>query len=443
MYDNLPPSLKPFYKISEPNQPISICETLLLVCKGDSCMEGLGEIYLEWLPKPQIKFKLRLEDCSLVFVEHCVLLKIPEFNLSVDALIAINQHFNNISGRSKIEIIGRIRNSISIGCQNSFSYITFHIANFYDFFGSCPAVDKTEKISINQRGILENDEWKVTIDQLKSTTESIKYLESKGGFQITHVGKIEKISREEFSVEDSQDILEMIGIFLSFIRGLKIAPLLPVGFDESSEVVWQDWGFYNINPWSMGPYSWAIDHSGTVKAIDFETIFSGFSDFWKKHRDSVRALIHWYTASNISAAGAEGSIILQQTALELISTLYLVEERKVFENHCFEKMQASRKINRLLEHTNVPQSIPASLSNLTTYSESIENKEQRYNGPRTVVNVRNNIVHSSRENRQSFASLPAATIIETKRLSLHYLERVLLYIFNYEGRYIDRFNLEE
>ena len=428
---NLSPALKPFYQSEEPNRPIPLYTGTLEVIQEGVSRQGNGVIKLNWFPHPQIEFTLTCNE-SLSLDSAKVAFKFSEIETSIESLISINERFN--SSERAIEISGRVRKPIIIGSGQSLSYLQFHLTNFEDFFGSTVAVIKdSEGTFYAQRAFFEADGWKITIDQLRTTTSSIRTLKSKGGYAITHVGKLERTNKEFFTADESSTILKGLSDFLSFVQGFRIAPMLLIGYDSNANAVWKEWAASNAVSWqNVNSWAWGL----TAKSI--ATAFPGFLNWWNSWGDAAKRAIYWYVESNTQAGAIEGSCVLEQATLELIAWVHLEAD---FENDSRLLKQerqfkyASQKLNHLFSKQGIPQELP---SDLTALIELASSRGWDKTGASVFVKVRNNITHSDPDNRNVLSEIPVAARVEAWELGLWYLELVLLRLFNYQGEYFYR-----
>jgi hypothetical protein len=144
----------------------------------------------------------------------------------------------------------------------------------------------------------------------------------------------------------------------------------------------------------------------------------------------LRRAMRWYIAANKSEAGTEGSIVLAQTAHELLSWTRFVTVGKLSSD--FEKMHAEDKLRLMLGLLSVPLEVPASLRVLAA-----KTKGKNMDGPMAIVELRNSIVHPKKK-RLGVDEVGEEGVSEAYRLSLWYLDLTLLYLFGYEGKYSSR-----
>jgi hypothetical protein len=154
--------------------------------------------------------------------------------------------------------------------------------------------------------------------------------------------------------------------------------------------------------------------------------------------DPIKIAIHWFVESNLSAGGVEGAIVLTQTALELLSWVYLVEDSATAEMSStqFEKkLDAAGKIRQLLTRLQIPGTIPAEMTYLAKFAGDLGGAD----GPTAIVTLRNGVVHPKQSKRNLVLQTPPMARVEAQQIGLWYLELVLLHLFNYDSIYYPRF----
>ena len=435
---NLPPALKTGYEIGEPNKPIPLHEGDLEIEHQGNLTQGSGTVYLKWFPYPQIQFESSGHQLLGSNVENAYL-KVPETDGLVEALIVVKHGFKQATGETK-EVLGNVRKPIVKGSGQELTYIKFHLTNFENFNGSSRAVIEDESgARIGDRGIFEAEGWKVTVDpyktseQINSKTSSINILKSQGGYAVTHVGKLERLDGATFTANEprTRSFLEALSYFLSFVRGIRIEPLLLIGYDASDQRIWEEWALSNSDPWRKDLVTWAWG----LRAEDIASAFRGFLNWWKSWGESAKIVIHWYISSNAQTGAIEGSIVFEQAAFELISRILIVENKSILSPEGFERLPAADRLKLLLSQCRIPLEVPNSLTNLSNFS-----KAENYNdGAQILTEIRNFIAHSGNpKKRQKFLMQPESARFEAYMLGLWYLELILLSLFDYQAPYYNR-----
>jgi hypothetical protein len=146
--------------------------------------------------------------------------------------------------------------------------------------------------------------------------------------------------------------------------------------------------------------------------------------------------VHWYIEANTNAGGIEGGIVLVQTALELLSWVYLVEDEtnKIMSANKFNKISAEERIVSLLHELSIPTELPNELLSLASAATSL----QADDGVGALVSLRNAIVHPKKSKRRNVTEVGVSARIEALTVGLWYLELALLRLIGYNGVYWSR-----
>ncbi len=177
-----------------------------------------------------------------------------------------------------------------------------------------------------------------------------------------------------------------------------------------------------------------VQFSGST--IQFEAAFPGFLKLWldEDWEEVIRVAIHWYVEANAQAGSIEGSIVLTQTAFELLASAILVEHYGWLSTDGYEKIAASDRIRLLFLWAGIPISVPAELADLTRQAKAD-------NWPDTataMTMIRNTITHPTKKNREKFGKHLSGARVDAWTLGLWNLELCLLRLFNYRGKYGNR-----
>jgi hypothetical protein len=427
-WDDLPPALKPYYQTEEPNQPILLYEGDLQIQVAETEVAGSGQIHFKWFPYPQAEFNAFVNELPRPDVVEAFL-KLPGVKDPVRVFISSTNHSDSANGTS-MQITGRLRERMEIGSSRCLSYVQFHLTNFTRFMGNGTAViEDGEARFLAQRITFGQDDWRVTIDELQTTTSRLKSVKSQGGYVITHIGKLEKLDSTTFAAEEARQFLKCFDYFLSFLQGFRTSPLLLVGYDSMDLPVWKELSVSNAAPWKS-LFTW----SEGLSSRDLVTVVSGFFSWWKDWGDSARIVIHWYLES-FQSGTVEGACILEAAALELLAWVKFEDE---FRDDLSRKQKkfgyASQKLNYLLASSGIPQAIPIELNDIT----SLAARQNWRNGAQTFCAIRNNITHAAPENRERLTDISVAARVEARELGLWYVELILLRLFNYKGQYFNR-----
>lgn len=321
------------------------------------------------------------------------------------------------------------------GSTDPIKRLRFHIANFLSFGGTSvqdPSVDCPRQA----RATFSAEDWVITIDSVPDFQFGSEFkIEDQSGNAITHVGELVKRDGSLFAISSTDSILQQLYLWLSFCRGNWIAPMLSVGFDDSGQVVWKDWRQWNIRHCEHLP-TWLNRNSS-------ESLSQSFPGFNARLGDSIwagpiRRVLVWYVECNRRKSGLEASIILCQTALELLGWASLAQDKKVLSQKGFQDLPAADKIRLLLANFEIPLVIPIDLTELRQLS-----KEYNWSdGPECLVGIRNALVHPQPKNMLKLESVSSVAFYEVWSLGMWYLDLILLRLFDYKAVYRNRLKRE-
>ena len=460
--NNLLPALRPVYTTAKPNENILLYDGLLEISSHINQhpvkTQGSGTLEYVWFPSPCIKFEFLNKDQNIDLIS-CAMHNNPPISLTLSDLgiaVDVSVATSRSGGNEGNFVSGRIKEAIVQGRGQDLAYVLFHVVNFHDFRRPTSILEQGLNSKHIERIVFEAEEWKITLDQLETTTDNIKSLNSQGGFAITHVGKLKKLNGQTFTGNRATDFLKKIADFLSFARGFKVPLILLCGYDAKDNEIYQHWDSQIGHFWKY-VNSWFPKNEAHILA----NVFPGFLNWWNNWGESEKLALYWYLEANHISL-SEQKIILTQVALESIA----YKEGMTKDN-------ASDKLRQLLEKFKIPTSLPFDKLSKKTSSfadtfrphspplleiliklkknieeqlkeklerETNEKEKQKIDkhlnqvdAPYLFTQVRNDIVHSKEkiENLEDY-------LYEASDLGLWYLELVLLAIFDYQGCYHNR-----
>jgi hypothetical protein len=427
--DDMPVGIKPIYPMDTPNQPITLYTGTVELEQGTKKILGSGSVQYDWLPRPALRFALDLlpTNQQRPELEKCKL-HLLEINWHADA--AVFEY--SASSKEGVSKVNGVVGEFELGQEQKVNHIIFHVPNFTNYRGQGVRDEKKRKTSTS-RSVIEAGEWRITLDKIEDAKRLLDELDAIGGFAITHVGKLERRDGKNFAAKKSSHAFEVLFRYLSFCRGAWVAPILPVGFDEHGDRVWEQWRGWKIERWKKVD-SWFNSHSD-------EGLSNGFPGFYEKWQDEkwkepLLLSNHWYVEANMSAGGVEGSIILAQAAFELLGWTHLVDEKLALSDKGYEKLDAADKLRLLLTSCGIPAAIPTTLVKLTATARAKGNDWK--DGPQALTEVRNALVHGNPARRKKIFDEHLALVHETWGLSLWYLELIILKLCGYKGNYSSR-----
>ena len=289
--NNLLPSLRPIYTTNQPNENILLYEGSLEISSNINQhkvqTQGSGKLEYVCFPNPRLQFSFsnqepHINDISFAHVNgQSISLTLSDIGISsIDIFIT-----SSTSGGSNGNFVsGRVNEAVVQGNDQDLTYILFHVVNFHNFRGRPTSILEQDSGSkLMERLVFETDEWKVTLDQLETTTDNVKSLNTQGGYAITQVGKIEKSDGSTFSGEEAREFLKIFADFLSFARGFYISVILLIGYDVQGKQIWEYWEESAENSWKR-INSWCPKDYGNK----LNEVLPGFLIWWNNWEESER-----------------------------------------------------------------------------------------------------------------------------------------------------------
>lgn len=318
--------------------------------------------------------------------------------------------------------------------------VSFSLLNFREFYGSHDKKSKVNEKSLRRLGAtkMEHGPWRIDITETPTFHENRKVLEQEDGYAVSHTGLIKRSDRETFLVSEAENVLSGLRVFLSFVSGSACGLTLVKATDEYNRGLTLEWGTAHVEPWNQGT-------RGCLPAIgggdSISQLFPGFWCFYNNPdwKNTLCTVIDWYFNSNNSFAHI--GIILAQAALESLS--YKIIRKELSANKT-KKLSAEEKLRKLLGIVEIDNEIPSSCTGLKNFSKrKIEQRREKsgdcYIGdaPEAIVQIRNDLVHAEKK----YTPIPPEAQIDAIRLSLWYIELILLRKFGYSGQYRNRLRI--
>ena len=431
LHKNIPLGVTSTISMTEPNQKVIIYKGIFKLSLVNQVIEIEGEVWFDWFPHIDTKFngiaKSTMKD--LIGFTNAD----DRFDLIIDGLTFGKAYVTNTSLGDKVEISGQMDGLSVIGDKTiPISKIAFSIPNFRDIFG-LPIKFINEKggyFSGRNRLILENKDYIITIDKHKDYKKSLELLSAKGGYILLYSGEIKK-KFGHITFEDSNKLHHCLSTYLSFLNGQRCFPLFLQGIHED-EIVWTDYTGYtsdlfkHVHSW---PQKFAIE--------GLSELWNEFYELWdnENDKDFLVTAIHWYIEGNSNSGYLEGSIVMIQTALELIYNWLIIEKKKLIYGKDGESISAANKIRLLLSQFNTNIELPKSFENMKSYLASNNDLHDEID---LFVQIRNSIIHSQEEKRKKLSKIPNKVKYEAQQLGLWYIEISLLKILKFKDKYRNR-----
>lgn len=432
---DLPQGLVPEFITPLPISPIVLYDGDLTLDWDDSSLCERGIIELNWLPSPSINYRIFLDR----FIEPPVGPLRVTLNSQNRVLSGFGLPFEfklNESG-AFMTLHGQVVKEHTSGPSYA-RLASFHLVNFHDFYGEVIAY-KTPSGSFGQsmgRLKMRNEKWEVTIDEIQYDEEIRNELIRSRGYGITHTGTIRCNNGEQFLVAEAEEILDALTVFLAFLRSTWVGPIL-VTYAGENDSNWLDYKLRNIGRWHTSK-NW-FPREPLKPDGSFSKLFEKFVTLWNDElwKNALRMLIFWYVESTVTQS-PEAGIISASNALELLFWVYFVETTmEISETESENKYRSlEKKLDKLLELASVPKDIPEYLDDLRQMADRVGATAS--NGPKTFTKLRNSLVHPKLSYRQVISDIPEFSRIQGNQLGLLYVERILLYILDYDGEIAPR-----
>ncbi len=418
--------------MEEANSVIAIYDGIYSLRNDDEEIEMYGKITYEWLANSGTYFygspDINNENLQQKFENNI------NYSVFINGLEFGQGFIINFRYRDDDEIIikGVISQYAILGDKSiPVKKVKFSIPNLRMFIGQPVkrTIEGFTSLSMD-RLVFDDDMYTIIIDKEVDYKNRIKKLDEKGGFLILYTGEL-VTKNQHVTYSDSKDLFQCLNTFLTFMNGKRTSAIFIQGIHEE-EIIWTDYADYYIDA-HKNVASWSKE----VITYDLNALWKKFRLLWGKEDDKnfLTSLIHWYIEANGQMGFSEGSIILAQTALELIYNWWIVEQKKMILGKDSENISASNKIRILISQLNIPSEIPLSFSALTKFNETTDNV---IDAPETIVYIRNAIVHSQQEKRKKLGTIDFQARYEALQVCIWYIELALLCILDYEGEYINR-----
>ncbi|MES2808054.1 MAG: hypothetical protein V4619_05495 [Bacteroidota bacterium] len=423
-FKNLPIGIVSPVSMDNPNEPIQIYSGEFKLKLADKEYEVDGNIFFKWYPDMGVKFKATFLNSQ-----------VSPFNSEDEFEILVK---DQPIGKIKITDLNYLDEPICGGYANRFVWgegnipvteVTFAIPNMREFFGE--PIKMTTAAGQGMRAsrlTLDDKPYKIVLDKYSDYNERLNKLDEHGGYLITYAGKIMK-HKGSISLEDLQKWHDRFYHFLYFLNGRRIAPMFYAGsFDGQN--VWTDYStYYTVDSHKVVP-CW----SDVMYLNDLPDLWKTYNKLWKveNNQDFLITAIHWYVEANANAGMVEGSIILIQTALELIYNWLIVEKQKIIIGGDAEGLTAANKIRLIISQFKIKAEIPPAFAELATSFPNVKD------GPEAFTKIRNALVHGQEAKRSELKGIKLKAKYQALQLGIWYVELSLLYILGYKGKYRNR-----
>lgn len=414
--------------MKQPNEPIVIHTGPFDLVQNDNTVSLEGVISFAWFPNIGAKFSGKVVRGNPFTLDD----RAAKVQLVVNSLIVGNAYLTHTSHGDEIDLEGILIESVVLGDRSiAVTKVHFGIPNLRYFYGGLvKRVNGTKTQTSRSRITFENDKFSIRLDKIEDFDTKHHELTFTGGYFMLYGGIIES-KKGSIAFSDLHELLISFSHFLTLINGRKCCPVILKGM-HNDETIWTDYSGYTSEQFKSVT-TWPCH----MHVEGLEVLWKAWSEIAKDELDFdfLKTAVHWYGEANSNAALVEGSLILAQTALELIYNWLVVEQRGILVGADATNISAANKIRLLLNQLNASFEIPPSLQHLTAYKSSVT---EILDGPECFVRIRNSIVHANEDKRKALAKIPNMARYEALQLALWYIELSMLKILGFKGRYKNR-----
>ena len=274
------------------------------------------------------------------------------------------------------------------------------------------------------------------IERNAFTIDSIPHdaTDSRSLYHPTHVIKI--VLQESVSAADIEKLSSKIFWTLSLMKLGWVGILGPWLYDREGKLVAIDTGVTKTAKRNSGK-TWCHESISDAFELLYDCLDKTLDN--DMQREPMITAMHWLVESEMGTTSIEGSIILQQAALECLAWLEVVQKK----GHClyneFDNLSAAKKFRRLLSLYNIDASIPPQCAELQSYADDYPNAELSFLTD-LLAHFRNALVHANPKKMSQLFTRPKG---DEERANLWYqigcvVQQAVLASLGYDGQMIMR-----
>lgn len=271
----------------------------------------------------------------------------------------------------------------------------------------------------------------VEIRCTKDTDRAFKRLCEDGGFAVTHLLILKSVNSEMMSPKELKKLLANLHKTLSFANGAWVGIHDIKGFDALGNLTYLPITTYSCTRY-QGRFGWFDSHHGNSLMAFAPKLFEMLDN--EETAEIFERALYWYIrANNSEGTGIDTGIILATTGLELL-VKYSIErfEVNVISSRKKKPPHLGDKVRAVALHHN----IPINIDDLTSpQAFKLQQSNVWDDIPAAIVQYRNDLVHPTAKIK---SDSPHTITIEIWRLSVWYLELLILRMISYNDVYSNR-----
>ncbi len=286
--------------------------------------------------------------------------------------------------------------------------------------------------------------WSVLLDAPPNAWTRQQEAAAAAGFLASHAGRLTRSDRGTFSPTSAQDALHGLGLALSFALARWVAAERLRGYDRQDQLVWQQWASRRIEPWEPARLSWWNGQ----RADDLTAYVDRFGRIYAdpKVGPVLQRVTHYaIAASAATSVAVEASLQLAQSGLELLAWSTL---RRTMSGKAYDALHFDGVLRALLRRASISPDVPASLPSLHSYQQirqaanpaldPNQNAQRKGDAPEILNQIRNDLTHPKLDSPNPEVYAVPGAIADAWRLSLQYLDLLILHWTGYDGPYSSR-----
>jgi hypothetical protein len=411
----------------------------MTMCEEGGEVPGTGKVEYQLMPFSRVVIRFRPEQSSLPDPNRPIAQRQPQFRFAdyggaVPAQMLSHRYSADAAGEAT-EIVAAVTGAVvrrfGGGSQASADYVRFCVASFAEAIGGAIG-DCHDRWCGRLR--LSCGPWRIILDGLPDCGHRLQRATASRKPVFTHIGEIRRADGSGIEEDEAMDVSEFLHWFLSFCAGRRVGIVLATSYAGDGTVLWQDWSPQRAD--APGRHrSWFPEPIASEALLISEAAYR----FWSSQSDRkwFKNVIGVYLGANRNWAGCELSFLWAMVALEMLAHVVLVEPRGTLTEEQCDDLRICERLRKLVETAGIPSEIPCHLTDLKTWAE-----QQDLDGPESVARLRNWLQHPTAANSAKLAAVSSDVRVAAWDLSVWYTELVLLRLFELEGRYSNRLNLE-
>lgn len=405
---------------SKINEDIHLYKGKAILKLGDFSSEGDIELKYRFLSNHGTLFEfngISTEQLMKIVNEGKtkVQIDVPALNLITEA------HIHNTNIGSLPELTGALMKTDFKDNHKQIDVLCFSVFNFPYVWSKNVKILNGESFNILQ---FTDDEFEIELTPISNLFKVYKELKKQKGHLITHRGVLRKKDGSVFHKDDTKMVLEALGNALSFSQGRYVDINFLTGMRKGT-VLYQNFETHLCPP-TDGRVTWFDD----MEPDSLNSVFYGMNklvrhDVWK---DEIGKALHWYYTS-LSGMAMEVSIVLNQTALELLVWCYFVEDKKIYSRTKFGPLSFYDRLKEMLKLIDRPTIKFEPRKELNEFREkSIPNGDWL----NAFTLVRNAIIHPDKKHRIEDENYRVKW--NTREIGFQMIELIVLFLCEFNGK---------